>query len=63
MKCSMTLKYKAIRDPPAKKLSILSEWEKRKLKTSTVQDGTNSVLIHTNETVEEMLQQHQDSIK
>ena len=45
------------------KLANLSKCEKKKLKRVTIQDGTNSVLKHTNEAVEEIFQHHQDLIK
>ena len=45
------------------KLAITSKLEKKKLKTVTSQDGTNNFLKHKSETVEEILQHHQDLIK
>ena len=45
------------------KLAITSQWEKKKLKTVTIQNGTNNVLKHKNQTVEKMFQHHQDLIK
>ena len=43
--------------------AVKFKWEKKKLKTSTIQDEANSVLKQEKETVEEMFQQHQDLIK
>ena len=43
-----------------KKLAKTSKWEKKSLRTVTIQDVTNTILKHKNETVEEMFEHHQD---
>ena len=45
------------------KLAITSQWEKKKLKTVTIQNGANNVLKHYNQAVEKVFQHHQDLIK